>query len=82
MSDQVGGNVSGLLYLRRHSQIWNDAILSYLTHPVMLSGVAVIFIILIGLAVARVLDLSPSTQIFTARALIPDLPSPTVSQLD
>ena len=66
MSDQVGGNVSGLLFLYRHSQSWKDAFLSYITHPVMLSGLVIIIIVPIGLAIARLLGFSPSTQILTA----------------
>lgn len=66
MSDQIGGNISGFLFLRRNSQSWKDAIRSYFSHPVMLSGLVIIFVVPIGLAIARILGFSPSTQILTA----------------
>ena len=70
MSDQIGGNVSGLLFLRRHSRDWRKTFNSYFTHPVMLAGLMVIFAVPIGLAVARLLGFSPSTQILTAAETI------------
>lgn len=66
MSDQIGGNVSGLLFLRRHSTNWSKALSLYFTHPVMLSGIIIILAVPAGLALARVLGFSPSTQLLTA----------------
>ena len=70
MSDQIGGNVSGLLFLRRHSSDWGQTFNSYFTHPVMLAGLIVIFTVPAGLAVARLLGFSPSTQVLTAAETI------------
>ena len=70
MSDQIGGNVSGLLFFRRHSSNWGQTLNSYFTHPVMLAGLIVIFTVPAGLAVARLLGFTPSTQILTAAETI------------
>ena len=66
MSDQIGGNISGFLFLRRNSQSWNETVRSYLIHPVMLSGLVIIFIVPVGLMIARIMGFCPSTQILTA----------------
>lgn len=70
MSDQVGGNVSGLLFLRRHHKSWGQALRSYFTHPVMLAGLLVIFAVPAGLFIARMIGFSPSTQVLTAAETI------------
>ena len=66
MSDQIGGNVSGLLFLRRREGDWLKAARRYVRHPVMLSSLAVIFLVPIGLLAARLLGFSPGNQIYTA----------------
>ena len=66
MSDQVGANISGLLYLRRNRETWREALRSYLQHPVMVSGLLLIFLVPLGLFIARTLGFSPSTQVLTA----------------
>jgi hypothetical protein len=70
MSDQIGGNVSGLLFLRRHHRSWRQALRSYVTHPVMLAGLLVIFAVPAGLFIARMIGFSPSTQVLTAAETI------------
>ena len=66
MSDQIGGNVSGLLFLRRRADSWGSALAAYLRHPVMLTGLVIIFAVPAGLLLARVLGFSPTTQVLTA----------------
>lgn len=66
MSDQIGANLSGLLYLRRREGSWRQGLSSYLRHPVMLSGLVLVLLIPVGLLTARLLGFSPTTQITTA----------------
>lgn len=66
MSDQVGANVSGLLFLRGRSGSWDEALANYVHHPVMLASLSVIVAVPAGLLLARILGFSPSTQVLTA----------------
>ena len=66
MSDQIGGNVSGLLFFRRHSPGWRTALARYFTHPVMVAGLILIFLVPLGLLAVRLLGWSPTTQTKTA----------------
>jgi hypothetical protein len=66
LSDQIGANVSGLIYLRRKEESWSKTIKSYLHHPVMLASLFIIFIVPLGLLIARLLGFSPTTQTLTA----------------
>ncbi len=66
LSDQIGGNVSGFVYLRRKSPTTGRAVRSYLASPVMVSGLALILTVPLGLLFARMAGFSPSTQIRTA----------------
>jgi hypothetical protein len=66
MSDQIGASVSGFMFLRRRSPSATHALRSYLTHPVMVAGLAVVLVVPVGLALARVAGFSPSTQVLTA----------------
>jgi hypothetical protein len=66
MSDQIGGNFSGLLHLRRRSGTWKKAFARYIRHPVMVAGLIVIFLVPVGLFLARTLGFSPSNQVLTA----------------
>jgi len=70
MSDQMGANVSGLMYLRRQEAGWADALRRYLRHPVMLASLAVILVVPVGLLAARLLGFSPTTQVRTAAETI------------
>ncbi len=70
MSDQIGANISGLLFLRRQSNSWAEALAGYVRHPVMLSSLLVILIVPVGLFLARSLGFSPSTQVLTALEMI------------
>jgi hypothetical protein len=66
LSDQMGANISGALYLRRKEGSWGAASARYFRHPVMLSSLAIILIVPFGLLAVRVLGFSPTTQKFTA----------------
>lgn len=66
MSDQMGANISGLVYLRRREAGWSGALRRYARHPVMLASLAVILVVPMGLLAARLLGFSPTTQVRTA----------------
>ena len=66
MSDQIGANISGFLFLRRQQGSSSKALKSYARHPVMLASLGVIFLVPIGLLVARILGFRPATQLLTA----------------
>ncbi len=66
MSDQIGANISGLIYLRKKEGSWLRAIEKYIRHVVMLTSLFIIFIVPIGLLVARLIGFSPITQTYTA----------------
>jgi len=66
MSDQIGANVSGFLFLRRQKHSSIKALESYFRHPVMLASLGVIFLVPLGLLVGRTLGFRPTTQLLTA----------------
>lgn len=66
LSDQIGANVSGLVYLRRNEESWLAALGRYRRHPVMLTSLLIILVVPMGLLLARVLGFSPTTQTYTA----------------
>ena len=66
LSDQIGANVSGLIYLRRKERSWQKALAMYLRDSVMIMSLAVILIVPVGLLSARMAGFSPTTQIYTA----------------
>ena len=66
MSDQMGANISGSIYLRRREGSWGRAMAAYIRHPVMISSLAVILIVPFGLLTARFLGFSPTNQKYTA----------------
>lgn len=66
LSDQIGANISGLIFLRRKERSWVTAIKDYFRHPVMLASLLIIVIVPIGLLLARVKGFSPTTQTYTA----------------
>jgi len=66
LSDQIGANVSGLLYLHRKEREWSKTIDRYIHHPVMVVSLAIILLVPIGLFVVRFLGFSPKTQVYTA----------------
>jgi len=66
MSDQIGANVSGLLFLRREAGSWPVAMARYVRHPVLLTSLTVVLLVPAGLLLARVGGFSPTTQTYTA----------------
>ena len=66
LSDQIGANVSGLLFLRREEGAWSRAAARYARAPVMLASLAVILLVPVGLLLARLAGFSPTTQLYTA----------------
>jgi hypothetical protein len=66
LSDQMGANVSGLLFLHKKEGNWQKTINRYMHHPVMVTSLAVILLVPIGLFIARFLGFSPNTQVYTA----------------
>lgn len=66
MSDQIGANVSGFVYLRRQEGSSFTAARRYLRHPVMLASLLVVLLVPLGLLAVRMLGFSPTTQVFAA----------------
>lgn len=66
MSDQIGANISGYIFLQKESGSAARAITKYLRHPVMLTSLIIIILVPAGLLIARLLGFSPATQVRTA----------------
>jgi hypothetical protein len=66
LSDQIGANIFGFIFLCRKEGSWGKAITQYFRHPVMLSSLLIILIVPLGLFVTRRLGFSPTTQTLTA----------------
>lgn len=66
MSDQVGANIAGFLYLRRKEGSAGAAASAYIRNPVMLTSLAIVLVAPLGLLIARAVGFSPETQILTA----------------
>lgn len=66
LSDQIGANVSGLIFLHRKEESWPNTVKSYFRSPVMLSSLLVVLLVPMGLLATRLLGFSPTTQVFTA----------------
>ncbi len=66
MSDQIGANVAGFIYLYRHEGNLGRTFRRYRGNPVMLASLFVILIVPFGLLTARLLGFSPTTNLFVA----------------
>ncbi|MFN7066018.1 MAG: hypothetical protein ACK4OF_07720 [Aquificaceae bacterium] len=66
LSDQIGANISGFIFLWRKEGSWPKAISKYIHHSVMLTSLLIILLVPIGLLGARLLGFSPTTQVYTA----------------
>jgi hypothetical protein len=66
LSDQIGANISGLVFLRRRKRSWRKAMEEYIRHPVMRTSLFIILLVPVGLLVARLIGFSPTTQTYTA----------------
>lgn len=65
-SDQIGANVSCLVYMYRKEGAWGKAVGKYIRHPVMLTSLLVILLVPVGLLAARMLGFSPTTQVYAS----------------
>ncbi len=65
-SDQIGANVSGLLYMKRRERSWGPALRKYARHPVMVTSLLTIIVVPFGLLLARIAGFSPTTQVLAA----------------
>ena len=66
MSDQIGANVAGFIYLYKKEKSFLQAFKKYVKSPVMLASLIVILIVPIGLLTARLLGFSPTTNLYAA----------------
>jgi len=66
MSDQMGANISGMVYLRRKEGTWMGAFNKYIHEPVMLASILVLLIVPVGLICVRLSGFSPITQVYTS----------------
>jgi hypothetical protein len=66
LSDQIGANISGFIFLCRKEGSWGKAVMQYFRHAVMLTSLVIILIVPLGLFVTRLLGFSPTTQTLTA----------------
>lgn len=66
LGDQIGANVSGLIYLQKKHGGLTDALRAYVRNPVMVSSFLIIFLVPIALFFARFAGFSPSSQVLTA----------------
>jgi hypothetical protein len=70
LSDQIGANVSGLVFLRRREGSWRSALRAYVRHPVMMTSLVVVLGVPVALLAARLLGFRPTTQLLTAAETI------------
>ena len=66
LSDQIGANVSGFIFLKRKEGSWLNSISKYFHHPVMLASFIIILTVPVGLLITRIAGFSPTTQTYTA----------------
>lgn len=66
LSDQMGANISGFVYLKRREKSFLSTVSLYFKHPVMLTSLGIILFVPVGLLVVRILGFSPTTQVYTA----------------
>lgn len=66
MSDQIGADVAGFLYLRRKKRSAGAAATAYARNPVMLTSLLIVLIAPAGLLIGRLAGFSPVTHTLTA----------------
>jgi hypothetical protein len=66
MSDQMGANISGFLFIKHREKGWAGAVRRYAANPVMMTSLGVILVVPFGLLAARLAGFRPSTQTSTA----------------
>jgi hypothetical protein len=65
-SDQIGANISGLIYIKRREMSWGPTLRRYIRHPVMATSLVTIVAVPIGLVLARMAGFRPTTQVLAA----------------
>jgi hypothetical protein len=74
LSDQIGANISGFVFLYRREKAFAPALAKYFKNPVMVSSLVIILIVPFGLLAARWFGFVPDTQFSTAlETVIADL---------
>ncbi len=74
LSDQIGANISGFVFLYRREKALAPALARYRKNPVMVSSLAIILLVPLGLLAARWMGFVPDTQFSTAlETVIADL---------
>jgi len=66
LSDQIGANISGFVYLKKKTGKIDETFRVYLLHPVMLSSLAIILGVPLALFLVRLAGFRPSSQVLTA----------------
>jgi len=66
LSDQVGANISGFIYLRKKEKSFAKTVLVYFKNPMMITSILVILLVPFALLAGRLLGFSPNTQVYTA----------------
>ena len=66
LSDQIGGNIAGFLFLKRQEKDWRRTLRAYVRSSVMMASLTVLTLVPLGLLSARLLGFSPTTQVQTA----------------
>ncbi|MEJ5338463.1 MAG: hypothetical protein ACK42C_02405 [Aquificaceae bacterium] len=66
LSDQIGANISGFLFLLRRSKSLKVALRDYIKNPVMLTSLGVVLFVPLGLLVVRFVSFSPTTNLYVA----------------
>jgi hypothetical protein len=66
LSDQIGANIAGFVFLYRREKAFAPALAKYFKSPVMVSSLAIILIMPLGLLASRLLGFMPRTQLLTA----------------
>jgi hypothetical protein len=70
MSDQIGAVVAGLLYELRTAESWQAGLLAFARNPVMITSVALIVAVPVGIFLARSAGFAPETQLLTALEMV------------
>jgi hypothetical protein len=65
-SDQIGANISGLIFMKRREKRWGPTLRKYFRHPVMVASLLTIIAVPIGLFLARGAGFRPTTQVLAA----------------
>jgi hypothetical protein len=74
LSDQIGANISGFVFLYRREKALAPALVKYRKNPVMVSSLAIVLVVPLGLLAGRWFGFVPDTQFSTAlETVIADL---------